>query len=211
MPAHLLEWTLLLAALLPAAYFRPWQSLRLGSLHHPWLASLVLLPWLWNAQHLLPSALGLHLSGACLMVLMFGWPLAVLTLLPLGTLAAWLAPGPFDINQALLDTVWAGLVPATLALALGAAQRRWLPHHVFVYILGRGFIGTAAAMMLSAALEVAWRGTAESVQPADMLLGRWLMAWGEAFATGMLTAIFVAFAPQWLLTYSDARYLPPRN
>ena len=35
-----------------------------------------------------------------------------------------------------------------------------------------------------------------------------LIGWGEAFATGGLTAIFVAFVPQWLLTYSDARYLP---
>jgi len=38
-------------------------------------------------------------------------------------------------------------------------------------------------------------------------LGHWLMAWGEAFATGMLVAIFVAFKPQWLATWSDARYL----
>jgi uncharacterized membrane protein len=37
----------------------------------------------------------------------------------------------------------------------------------------------------------------------------WLIAWGEAFLTGALTAIFVAFRPQWLLTYSDERYLPP--
>ena len=33
------------------------------------------------------------------------------------------------------------------------------------------------------------------------------MAWGEAFATGMLVAIFVAFKPEWLATWSDARYL----
>jgi uncharacterized membrane protein len=33
------------------------------------------------------------------------------------------------------------------------------------------------------------------------------MAWGDAFLTGMLTAIFVAFKPQWLLTWSDAHYL----
>jgi uncharacterized membrane protein len=34
-----------------------------------------------------------------------------------------------------------------------------------------------------------------------------MVAWGEAFATGALAAIFVAFRPDWLLTYSDARYL----
>ena len=39
------------------------------------------------------------------------------------------------------------------------------------------------------------------------LVGRWLMAWGDAFLTGMFGAIFVAFAPQWLATWSDERYL----
>ena len=33
---------------------------------------------------------------------------------------------------------------------------------------------------------------------------------GDAFLTGMFSAIFVAFAPQWLATWSDQRYLPPR-
>ncbi len=41
-----------------------------------------------------------------------------------------------------------------------------------------------------------------------MLVGHWLMAWGEAFTTGMLVAIFVAFKPQWLASWSDERYLP---
>jgi len=44
------------------------------------------------------------------------------------------------------------------------------------------------------------------------VVARWLMAWGDAFITGMLVAVFVAFAPQWLATWSDARYLhPPSN
>ena len=40
-----------------------------------------------------------------------------------------------------------------------------------------------------------------------MVVAQWLMAWGDAFLTGMLTAIFVAFKPEWLLTWSDRRYL----
>jgi uncharacterized membrane protein len=35
------------------------------------------------------------------------------------------------------------------------------------------------------------------------------MAWGDAFLTGMFGAIFVAFVPQWLATWSDTRYLQP--
>jgi uncharacterized membrane protein len=34
-----------------------------------------------------------------------------------------------------------------------------------------------------------------------------LLASGEAFLTGGLTAIFVAYRPQWMLSFQDARYL----
>ncbi len=43
--------------------------------------------------------------------------------------------------------------------------------------------------------------------PSLSLVARWLMAWGDAVVTGMLTAIFVAYRPQWLATWSDALYL----
>lgn len=211
---ELAQWLLLTASVLLALQFRPWASLRQRALQHPWLATLVLLPWLWNARHLVPADLGLHFSGACILVLMFGWPLAVLSSLPVAGAAALIQHGlppadvPAVLRMAAADALWTGIVPATLALGVGSLSRRWLPEHLFVYILGRGFIGTAIAMMATGALEVWLRGTPASTSEADMLIARWLMAWGEAFATGMLAAIFVAFMPQWLLTYSDARYLP---
>ena len=43
----------------------------------------------------------------------------------------------------------------------------------------------------------------------DLMLGRGLAAWGDAWITGMLVAIFVAFRPQYLATYTDRLYLPP--
>ena len=42
----------------------------------------------------------------------------------------------------------------------------------------------------------------------DVMLARGLTAFGDAFITGMLVAIFVAFRPQWLATYADRLYLP---
>lgn len=63
---------------------------------------------------------------------------------------------------------------------------------------------------MSLAGVLAWlvQGTPAGVQAEDLLLGRWLSAWADAFLTGMMVAIFVAFRPQWLATYSDALYLP---
>jgi uncharacterized membrane protein len=196
------EIAVLAATGLAALAFRPWDVLRAPALRAPWLAAIVLLPLLWAAQSLLPPDFPAALSGACLLVLMFGWPLAILTLLTVAAAGNWLGGG--DLARAVVLAAWNGAIPATAALAVGMATRRWLPKHLFVYILARGFLGTAIATVLTAALR-AWWAPGE----AALLTAAWLIAWGEAFLTGALTAIFVAFKPQWLLTYSDARYLPP--
>ena len=44
------------------------------------------------------------------------------------------------------------------------------------------------------------------------MVARWLIAWGDAFMTGMMAAICVAFKPHWLATWSDRLYVaPPRQ
>lgn len=192
---------------LAALAFRPWSVLRAPELRNPWVAVLVLLPGVWSAQAMLPPSLPVALSGACLLVLMFGWPLAVVTLLAVAAAAAWLGGG--GLERAVELAAWNGAVPATAALAIGMATRRWLPKHLFVYILARAFIGTALATVLAAALRAWLEGGAPGATASAIFPAAWLIAWGEAFLTGALTAIFVAFRPQWLLTYSDARYLPP--
>jgi len=200
-----LSLALVIVALAVALALRPWRALRGAQLWHPLFASLVLMPWLWAAQRFMPGGVAVQLSGACLMVLMLGWPLAVLSLVPIAALGAWL--GGIAWPQALDHLAWNGIVTATLALAIGLATRRWLPRHPFVFILGRGFLVTALATVLSGALSALVSPLPPGSELGSILLGHWLMAWGEAFATGMLVAIFVAFKPEWLATWSDARYL----
>jgi uncharacterized membrane protein len=198
------EAWLLAGAVLVALLFRPWSTLRHMAVRGSWFAAVVALACLWAAQAVLPMALPTQLSGACLLVLMFGWPLAVLTVVPVALAGSWLSGGGWA--QALAPAFWNGVLPATAALAFGVALRRW--PHVFVYILGRAFLATAAAVSGSAALRVWLEGAPPGAAPAVFLTAGVMIAWGEAFATGALAAIFVAFRPQWLLTYSDARYLP---
>ena len=165
----------------------------------------MILPFAWSTLRV-PGGPSLQLSGACLLVLMFGWPLAVWTLLPIAAISAWLLGA--SPAEGIELAAWQGVVPATFALGIGIAIRRWLPSHLFVYILGRGFIGTALALMAAGALATFVRPLPAATDEASLLLGYWLMAWGEALLTGMLTAIFVAYRPEWLLTWSDRRYLP---
>ena len=201
-----LSLAVVVVALAVALALRPWRQLRGAPIWHPWLACLVLLPWLWAAQRVMPGGVAVQLSGACLMVLMIGWPLTVLSLVPIAALGAWL--GGIAWPMALDQLAWNGMVAATLALAIGLATRRWLPQHPFVFILGRGFIATALAMVLAGTLAALVHPEPEATDLGSLLLGHWLMAWGEAFSTGMLVAIFVAFRPQWLASWSDERYLP---
>lgn len=206
-----IEIGLALPALMLALMLRPWRMFAGpgATLLSPMAAALALLPWLWLLPHQLPQGLQLQFSGASLLVLMLGWPLAVLVL-ALVAVAVW-AIGPSDAVAVLSQWVWIGLVPATLALLLGAAMRRWLPPHLFIYTLGRGFLGTALVVFGSGVLYENLHDLLGGVTLHDALVARWLMAWGDAFLTGIITAVFVAFAPQWLATWSDARYLvkPP--
>lgn len=212
----LLPPLLVLGAGLMTLPFEPWAILRRPALRNPWLAALVLLPWLWSMAAHLPGALPVQLSFASLTVLMCGWPLAVWTWLTAAVAAAWLEQ-PTLLGQPLAwllqaSTIALWNVPGTspIALLAGLATRRWLPHHLMVYILARGFGATLLAMSLTGMLWVYTQSLPAGSDSGTLLLGRWLIAWGDAVTTGMLTSIFVAFRPQWLATYSDRRYLPPR-
>lgn len=202
----LLDALLCLAALALALALRPWRGLGVGGPPWPWLAWWAVLPLSWSADSLAGIPVVQPISGAALLVLLAGWPLAVLALLPVAGLL-W-ALGGMGGAEALHRLVWLGLVPATLALLLGAGVRRWLPGHLFIYIMGRGFFVTWIAAAGAGALALAVTATPVGTSLDDLLLARFLTASGEAFLTGMLTAIFVAFRPQWLATYSDRLYLP---
>lgn len=214
-----LEAALTLIALAGAMAARPWRMLGSApplaheahgapsALWTPLLATLVFLPWMWALPTLHAMPLQLQWSGACLVVLMLGWPLAVPVLIAVGITAALVSPA-LAWGDALGAIAWLGVVPATLALGLGALVRRYTGTKPFVYVLGRAFLGTVLCVFLAGVLSQ-WSGHALPGVGGDLsLVARWLMAWGDGFVTGMLAAIFVAFKPEWLATWSDRLYLP---
>jgi uncharacterized membrane protein len=201
----LINLTLLLLALSTALVFRPWQLLLGGLRVTPLLATLTLVPWLWALPSLHHMPLQLQGSGACLVVLMLGWPLAVPVLCGVGVIAALISPMPW--STALDLTVWLGLVPATLGLGMGAAVRRWIGLHLFVYVLVRAFVGTTACVFVAGLLAQATGHSMPGIDNGLSLVAHWLVAWGDAFLTGMATSLMVAFKPEWLATWSDRLYL----
>lgn len=224
-PTATLDILLLLPLLGVALWLRPWRMLAsrkplvtqtvgdASPLWTPLLATLTFLPWLWALPTLHHTPLQLPWSGACLTLLMLGWPLAVLVLCAAGMLAWAIAP-ELGASQALSLIIWNGLIPATLALLWGGLLRRVLGTRVFVYIFGRGFVGTVLCLFATALLSEAAGHTLPSVHSDLDTIARWLMAWGDAVITGMMSAVFVAYRPQWLATWSDDLYLygkPPAH
>jgi uncharacterized membrane protein len=78
-----------------------------------------------------------------------------------------------------------------------------------IYILGRGYFGTFVAAAAAQVASLLLQGPAPGIPPDGALIARVLAAFAEAFLTGMVTAIAVAFRPAWLATWSDRVYLPP--
>jgi uncharacterized membrane protein len=191
-----------------ALALRPWRGLGRDGPPWPWIAWCLLLPAFWGADRYVAMPAAQPLSGACLLMLMCGWPLAVIALVPVAVVTALLAGlSPAD---AVDRFVWLGVAPATFGLLIGAAIGHWLPNHLFVYILGRGFFATALAGSLTGLLAATLHADVGGLALEDVALGRWLAAWGDAWLSGMLVAIFVAFRPQWLATYADRLYLPAK-
>ena len=205
---ELLPPLLVFTALAIALSFKPWRLLANTALISPLLAALVITPWLWALPWLHRMPIQLQLSGACLIGLVLGWPLAVPVLCIVALTTGLIAPVPWQ--QQIDMALWLGIVPATLSFLLGMALRRWVWKNLFVYILGRAFLGTAICLFVSGALAQ-WSGQilTVTVEPDLAMVARWLLAWGDAVVTGMMVAVFVAFRPQWLATWSDSLYVPP--
>ncbi|WP_051255620.1 energy-coupling factor ABC transporter permease [Conchiformibius kuhniae] len=141
-----------------------------------------------------------HLLGVNLACLMLGgraaWCVACFWLLVAETLrygTGFVAVWPLQ-----------SLLTVLPAWAVGVAVRRigtrYLPPNVFVYIFVYGFLAAAAGMLLTGVLAQYWHGAA-------VLRVFVLLAWGEAFLSGLFAAILLSFAPRLLATFSDEVYL----
>lgn len=200
------EVALVLLSATAALALRPWRALGPSGPPWPWLAWAAVMPLLWTSDRLVQIPAAQPLSGACLLMLMTGWPLAVLTLVVVAAATAWL--GGLGLDDTLHRLLWLGLVPATFGVLIGAMIRAWLPRHLMVYILGRGFLATALSGVLAGLIATQVEGPRLGLSLPEMMLGRGLAAWGDAMLSGMLVSIFVAFRPEWLSTYHDRIYLP---
>lgn len=184
-----------------------------------WAVGMGLLALLWlmnvdiNGGHL--NGMSYHLLGLNLLTLMLGapaaWTLACAWLLAFGVLQHGNPFVPvFALNALLI------VLPT---VAVNVALRRWALHHlpkqVFVYIFVNAFISGALGMLATGLLVSALLYGA-GVFTAEVAFGSafpvfFLLTWGEAFLSGIGTAVCVAFKPELLATFDDDVYLMKHN
>lgn len=205
----LAAWLLFIPVFLHAVWRAPWRRLADSTQLNVWLGTIVALILLWSLQAGVKPGLSLHLLGAMVFTLSFGPYLAfpglclVLAGVSLNGAAGWEG---YAANALLMCGV-----SVLTAQALLRFNERFLPQQCFVYIFANGFFGAAltiAATGTTSALLLALAG----IYPGDYLLDEYLpyvllLAFSEAWLSGMVLTLLVIYRPEWVSTFEDSRYL----
>jgi uncharacterized membrane protein len=153
--------------------------------------------------------LNLHLIGATLLTLMFGWSFAVLALsLVITAIAIIHGDNGFALAWNVLIT---GILPISVSYRIFRFADRRLPNNFFIYIFICAFFGAALSMASVILGTTAFHSLSGSFSLTYLSYNYFpyglLLMFPEAFITGMLMSIFVVYRPQWVSTFDDHRYL----
>ena len=185
-----------------------WRMLANQANLNVFLAASVAVLGLWLIKTGIKPGLNFHLLGATVLTLMFR-PLFALLAVALITAAITLWHGEYAAFAA--NWLIMGALPVAVSWGLYRLVERKLPNHLFIYVFLNGFFGGALAVVAVGLASTAFAALS-GAYPLDYLLEDYLpfyllMAWSEAFATGMLITILVVYRPQWVATFDDRRYL----
>lgn len=207
---HVAAWGLSFLALALAARRLPWFKLRGDSeAQHVLFAAILAVCVLRFAVFDRIPGLHLHFLGAGIVCLMFGtafalWVMALASLCAaLSPAGVWLGLGP--------DFLACGLIPVLCLHLVRAQVERRLPGNPFVYVFLIAFFGAGAAVLVGQLFKAAVTAALVEGAARDAAMGYVvsapLMVFGEAFLTGGALALMVAYRPQWVASFEDARWL----
>lgn len=201
-------WVVTVGLLALALWKNPFKRLQDATLQHVWLAIVVAISVLWASNAWLEDGTVLHLLGATLVVTLFDWGLALVAMGVIVGLAALVFDATWE-GVALTFLVF-GAFPVAISALLQRACTAWLPRNLFMFIVGQGFVSPAMAVSAAAYLalgtHVALNGGSAITVPAGYAFSVFLLASGEAWFTGMATALIAVYRPTWVTTYDVRRY-----
>ncbi|HEY4804499.1 MAG TPA: energy-coupling factor ABC transporter permease [Paraburkholderia sp.] len=201
-------WVVTVGLLALALWKNPFKRLQDATLQHVWLAIAVAISVLWASNAWLEDGTVLHLLGATLVVTLFDWGLALVAMGVVVGLAALVFDAPWE--GVALTFLLFGAFPVAISALLQRACTAWLPRNLFMFIIGQGFVSPAIAVSAAAYLalgtHVALNGGSALTVPAGYAFSVFLLASGEAWFTGMATALIAVYRPAWVTTYDVRRY-----
>jgi len=168
---------------------------------------------LWQLKASLAMGISIHLLGATLLTVLFGWQLAIIGLTAVLVSTTFI----MDFNQieswqALgLNGIILILIPVFVSYHIVRLIFLRLPHNFFIYIFLSGFanamitlgivgLSSTAILILSSQLDA-------STLIHHYLPAYFLIIFPEAFTTGAILTLFVVYRPEWVLSFDDNLYL----
>lgn len=201
------------AALLWTLARAPWSWLMVDGAANRFAASTLAVLMVWQLRAELDGGPAVHLLGATLLTLAFGWRLAVIALSVVLLFTTAITTGDWrsiGANGALLI----GLAVA-VSYAVARATERLLPRHLFVYLFVSAFFGAALTIAIVSLATLGVAGAA-GIMSTHALSGNYrpttlLLLFPEAFITGALVTLGAIYRPHWLVSFCERRYLDDRS
>lgn len=201
-------WLASTLLLVLALWTNPFKRLQDAMLQHVWLAIVVAVSVLWATNAWLDDWTVMHLLGATLVVTLFGWRLALAAMAVVTGLAALVFDAPWQgIGLTFLTF---GAFPVGVSCLFQRAAIAWLPRNLLMFICGQGFVSPALAVALTAlaalGTHIELTGGSMAVVPFGYAFSVFVRVTGEAWFTGMSTALIAVYRPTWVTTDDVRRY-----
>lgn len=204
-----MAWGIWIPCFVFAIWRARWRRLADSEQLNVWLGMVVLLTVIWSLRAGVRPGLAFHLLGTTVFTLSFGPALAFIGLSLVTAAVAFndgSGPLAFAINACLL--AGGGVMLSHFLFRLLSAL---LPRHFFVYIFVNGFLGAAlttlgigglSCVLFGLAGAYSWEYLTEEYFPYFFLL-----AFAEAWLSGMVMTLFVVYRPAWVASFDDSTYL----
>jgi len=180
------------------------------------IAAILFLTVAWHVSPNLPGqapgrfyGLIFHFYGAALLTAMFGPAIGLAILFPVALLSDYLIQG--NLIEAAQHYLMVCVLPTIFAYISIQTIQRWIPKHLFVLILGNGYVAAFLSVILSGIAlligNLLMNGGSAHIDLEGWLLGLIIIAFMEGSLSGMLLAIFLIFRPSWVATYNEDAYM----
>lgn len=213
-----MAWILSACAIFLVGVFKSRDGVLLEPrLRNIFISCILLLALAWNIRAHLPNSnvdnfidLSFHFFGASLLVALFGFWSAITLLFIVALIGVFSISG--DLVEATRHYVMVSVVPALFAYGVIKAVQKFLPKHLFILILGNGYLAAFISTFVTGLLifglqqvfDITSFGTSD---PLGWFLGLLVLSFMEGSLSGMLLAILLVYRPQWVGTYREEQYM----